>query len=171
MKVLVTAASKHGATAEIATIIGDVIRAQGHECDLRPPDTVLDIDAYGCVIIGSAVYGGQWMEPSRSFVDRLRADLLDRPVFLFSSGPIGPTAKLAADAVEVDRIELETEAVDYRVFAGRLDKAHLSAPERFVAGVVRAPGGDFRPWDDITDWAREIGRFLGEPGLVVRPAG
>src|SRR4249920_1809687 len=111
MKVLVTAASKHGSTAEIAAIIGQVIRAEGHEVDLRAPGSVADIDAYGCVIIGSAVYGGQWLEPSRAFVDRLRDELLDRPVFLFSSGPLGATRKLSADAAEVDRIELATQAV------------------------------------------------------------
>lgn len=160
MKVLVTAASKHGSTAEIARLIGDVIRAEGHDVELRLPDDVVSVEAFGCVVIGSAVYGGQWLEPARAFVDRHRADLLDRPVFLFSSGPLGPPQRLSADPAELDRIEGETQAIDHQIFAGRLDRHHLSRPERFIVGVVRAPGGDFRPWEDITDWAREIGRFL-----------
>jgi menaquinone-dependent protoporphyrinogen oxidase len=160
MRVLVTVASKHGSTAEIARIIGDLIRSEGHDVELRPPETVASVEPYGCVVIGSAVYGGQWLEPARAFVDRHRVDLLDRPVFLFSSGPLGPPQRLSADATDVDRIEGETQAIDHQTFAGRLDKSHLSRPERLIASVVRAPGGDFRPWEDISDWAREIGRFL-----------
>ena len=31
--------------------------------------------------------------------------------------------------------------------------------ERLVTMVVHADG-DFRPWDDIADWAKEIARYL-----------
>ena len=50
--------------------------------------------------------------------------------------------------------------MDHRVFAGRLVESELSRPERIVIKVVRAPYGDFREWDDITQWASEIARFV-----------
>jgi menaquinone-dependent protoporphyrinogen oxidase len=50
--------------------------------------------------------------------------------------------------------------MDQRVFAGRLTQSELSLPERLVVRAGHAPYGDFRPWDDIADWATEIGRYL-----------
>jgi hypothetical protein len=34
--------------------------------------------------------------------------------------------------------------------------------ERAIAAVVRAPDGDFRPWDEVMDWAAGIARTLKE---------
>jgi menaquinone-dependent protoporphyrinogen oxidase len=70
MAVLVTAASRYGSTAEIASAIGDVLRDSGLDVAVVPPDTVKDLDAYEAVVMGSAVYAGRWVKPAREFVDR-----------------------------------------------------------------------------------------------------
>jgi menaquinone-dependent protoporphyrinogen oxidase len=89
MKVLITAASKHGATAEIAAVIGRVLETQGLEVDVLAPDAVQNVDGYGAVIVGSGVYAGQWLGEAKDFVDRHEAALRERPLFVFSSGPVG----------------------------------------------------------------------------------
>ena len=55
-----------------------------------------------------------------------------------------------------------TGARGHHLFAGKLDKAMLSFPERAIVGALRAPDGDFRDWDEIRNWANEIVVYLGE---------
>ena len=160
MKVLVTAASRHGTTAEIAQIIAGVMRTSGITVDVMAPEEVASVHPYDAVILGSAVYAGHWLEPAKEFVVRHHQELADLPVFLFSSGPLGDPPKPAREPEEARAIESSTGAMDQRVFAGRLTQSQLSLPERLIVKAVRAPYGDFRPWDDIMDWAIEIARYL-----------
>ena len=40
-------------------------------------------------MIGSAAYYGRWLKEATRFVRRERESLVGRPVWLFSSGPVG----------------------------------------------------------------------------------
>ena len=159
MKVLVSAASKHGSTAEIANVLASVLRTAGVEADVVPPDSVTSLAAYDAVILGSGVYAGHWLGPAKAFVRRYRFELADLPVFLFSSGPVGDPAKPTRDPVDMVELDETTNPVDHQVFAGRVTRSQLGLFERLVTTSVHADG-DFRPWDDIADWAKEIARFL-----------
>jgi menaquinone-dependent protoporphyrinogen oxidase len=125
MKILVTTASKHGATAQIGTAIADHLTSAGHEADVREPDAVRDLDGIDAVVLGSAVYAGHWLKSARGFVTRLSPELARRPVWLFSSGPVGDPPKPAEDAVDVAAAVADTGAREHRVFAGRVDKDQL----------------------------------------------
>jgi menaquinone-dependent protoporphyrinogen oxidase len=57
-RVLVTAASRHGATAQIAGAIAERLTAAGHDVNLREPESVHDLDNIDAVVLGSAVYMG-----------------------------------------------------------------------------------------------------------------
>jgi menaquinone-dependent protoporphyrinogen oxidase len=160
VKVLVTAASRHGATAEIAKQIAEILSLSTIEVDVRPPDQVETVAPYDAVVLGSGVYAGRWLEPARQLVEREREALAARPVWLFSSGPVGDPAKPAAEPVEVAAIARKTQAIDHRVFAGKLDRQQLGFGERAIVLAVHAAEGDFRPWEAVTDWALEIGRSL-----------
>ena len=163
MKVLVTAASKHGSTTEIASVIATVLQKADVEAEVIDPESVTTLTGYDAVVVGSAVYAGHWLGPAREFVLRYELELADLPVFLFSSGPIGDPPKPAQDPTDMIELDEATGAVDHQVFAGRVTRGQLNAFERLVTMVVHADG-DFRPWDDIADWATEIARFLkGEP--------
>jgi menaquinone-dependent protoporphyrinogen oxidase len=166
MRVLVTAASRHGSTAEIAAVIAAVLRTADIEADVRDPATVSSLAGYDAVILGSAVYAGHWLEPAMAFVRRFRIELPELPVFLFSSGPIGDPPKPTRDSVDLAALDDSTGAIDHQVFAGRVTRSQLNVFERLVTVVVHVDG-DFRPWDDIADWAKEIARFLhGESGIA-----
>ncbi len=75
MKVLVTAASRHGTTAEIARVIAGVLRSSNLTVDVMAPAEVASIEAYDAVILGSAVYAGRWLEPAKDFVIRHEQEL------------------------------------------------------------------------------------------------
>jgi menaquinone-dependent protoporphyrinogen oxidase len=162
MRVLVTAASKHGATAEIASSIGSVLESAGIEAEVRSPDEVGGVNRYDGAVIGSAVYAGHWLAAAKEFVTREAAPLATKPVWLFSSGPLGDPAKPVEEPVDVPSIREQTGARDHRIFPGRLLRRELGMGERAIAAVVRAPDGDFRPWDEVMDWAAGIARTLKE---------
>jgi menaquinone-dependent protoporphyrinogen oxidase len=90
MKVLVTAATKHRATAEIAAAIGEGLGGEhGLDATVVPPEQVVTVAGYDAVVLGSAVCAGHWLAPAKELVDRAAGALAGKPVWLFSSGPVG----------------------------------------------------------------------------------
>lgn len=160
MKVLVTAASRHGATAEIAQAIARTLHEHGLDADEREPDQVHDLSGYDAAVVGSAVYVGHWLDGAKQLIERQADALRAMPVWLFSSGPIGDPPKPTEDPVDVADLLETTQANDHRVFAGRLDKGRLSLGEKAVVVALRAPVGDYRDWDDIAAWAGQIAATL-----------
>jgi Flavodoxin domain len=79
MKVLVTAASKHGATAEIASVIAALLEAEHIAVDVLAPEQVDNVAGYDAVVLGSGVYAGHWLKPAKRFVDRHESELRELP--------------------------------------------------------------------------------------------
>ncbi len=157
MKVLVTVASKHGSTYEIGEMICAELRASQIDADLKEVSAVSSISDYDALVLGSAVYAGDWLPQAKAFARRFGARLAGRPLWLFSSGPVGddhpqPVNDLKKMAAPLGAVQPR----DHRVFAGRLDSHDLGMVERLMMRAVKAPEGDFRDWDDIRSWAREI---------------
>jgi menaquinone-dependent protoporphyrinogen oxidase len=170
MHILVAVASRHGSTREIADTIADELRLVGLSADVRDAEEVLTIDDYAGVVLGSAVYMGNWCAAARAFVERHRTELRSIPVWLFSSGPIGaPDPQPHGDPSRVAEFALATHALEHRVFAGKLDDAGLSIPERLVCRMVGAQSGDFRNWPAIRTWARDIAASMNAGDLATVP--
>lgn len=166
MKVLVSAASKHGATAGIADAIASALMSRGFEVMVKEPGHVEEVHTFDAMVVGSAVYAGHWMKPAIELTERFAERFPGKPVWLFSSGPLGEPPKPTEDPVDVAGVMEVTGARGHRVFAGKLDKAMLSFPERAIVGALRAPYGDFRDWDEIRNWAGEIADSLVEAGAA-----
>jgi menaquinone-dependent protoporphyrinogen oxidase len=162
MKILVAAASKHGATEGIAEAIGTELVSRGMTVTVAPVDRVGSAAGYDAVVLGSAVYLGKWMKPAKEFATRESATLSSIPVWLFSSGPIGAAAADPdpGDRRQGDEIAKAIGARDHRLFAGKLDRERLSLLERAPVRMAKLPDGDFRPWDEIRAWAAEIAEAL-----------
>ena len=169
MRVLVTAASRHGATHEIASAIAAGLNRRGVDAEARPAEELGSLDGFDAFVIGSAVYIGRWLEPAQRLVEDHGARLATAPVWLFSSGPLGPPDALKPEGEPVDVADLvETSAAaDHRVFAGRLDRKRLGFGEKAVVVAVRAPEGDFRDWDAIDGYAAEIASRLAQAGTSI----
>ena len=161
MRVLVTAATKYGATAEIAQAIAETLGDRGLEATVLAPEQVEGADGYDAVVVGSAVYAGHWLQPARELIERHAAALAGRPVWLFSSGPVGDPPKPEEDPVDVAELLAATGAREHRVFAGKLVRKQLSFPERAIVSALRVPEGDFRDWTEIRQWAAGIADALG----------
>ncbi len=165
VRVLVSAASMHGSTSDIAQVIAEVLSEQGLAVTVLPPGEVQSIDEYDAVIIGSAVYVSHWLDPAKDLVNRCLDQLGTRPVWLFSSGPVGnPLSKLALamakDPVEMAGLRIATHARDHRRFAGKLDRKVLSHAQRASLLIFHGLEGDFRDWTEIRQWASGIAEEL-----------
>ena len=160
MKVLVAAGSKYGSTREIAEAIGAVLSERGLDAEVTSPERVESLAPYDAVILGSAVYAGRWHQDARELVERTGEQLRARPVWLFSSGPIGDPPKPEEDPVDAAGLVEATGARDHRVFPGKLVRKQLSFPEKAIVMALRAPEGDFRDWEAIRSWASEIADAL-----------
>jgi len=161
MKILITGASRHGSTREIADAIAEELRTTGLAADVRDAASVTSLDGYDAVFIGSAIYMGGWMPEARHLIDRCETPLRERAVWLFSSGPLGnDDPQPAGEPAQIAEILQRTNARQHQVFAGKLDRDALGFGERMIARMVHAPDGDFRDWDAIRDWARQIAKAL-----------
>jgi menaquinone-dependent protoporphyrinogen oxidase len=160
--VLVAAASKHGATLDIADVIAGVLSHRGFEVVDKQVDEVGDLGGIDAAVIGSAVYVGRWMPEAVSFVDRFGAQLSALPVWLFSSGPVGDPPKPAGEPEGAVEIARNINAREHRVFGGNLDTDRLGIGERLIVGMLKAPQGDFRDLDEVRAWAGRIADELDQ---------
>lgn len=160
-RVLVAYASKHGATTEIATKIGEILNEAGLNATVLPAEEVGDLTPFDAVVLGSAVYAGSWRKEAVKFLETYASSLAKIPVWLFSSGPTGegdpvnlmngwrfPTAQ--------EPLANRIHPQDIAVFNGELDTEKLNFAEKLIIKGVKAPVGDFRNWDSITNWAANI---------------
>lgn len=164
-KILVAYATKHGATAEIASKIGEVLRQAGLQAEVSPVKEVKNLADYKAVILGSAVYIGAWRKEAVQFLKANQQALAERAVWVFSSGPTGegdPNELLKgwryppAQQPLVDSIHPR----GITVFHGNLDVKKLNALEKWLIKNVKAQTGDFRDWNAITAWATSIADAL-----------
>ena len=174
MKVLVVYASRYGATQRIAERIADLLRQQGLEVPVQQADSADRAEGYDAVVIGSAAYYFRWMKEAKAYVQRNRNALFGRPVWLFSSGPLGnartdPQGRDVREAtipMEIGEILETVHPVEHHVFFGALDYGKLGFFHRlltkmpFNKGGALFPQGDFRDWAEIEGWATSIGRTL-----------
>ncbi len=161
MRVLVTVASKHGATADNGRLITDGLIDAGIDAVSVPPDLVASVDEYEAVVIGSAVYLGRWMAPAADLIRRHADVLATKRVWLFSSGPVGDPPSPEGDPLEIPELMALSGAKAHHIFAGRLVRHGLGPGERLVVTVVGAPDGDFRSPAEIGEWTARLARDLG----------
>ncbi len=164
-KILVAYASKHGATAEIAEKIAEVLKASGIDADLKPAKEAGDVAHYAAVVLGSAAYIGQWRKEVVKILTEQEEKLALRPVWLFYSGPSGEgdPVELLKGRIFPDKLKAVVERikpVDTKVFHGDIRPEKFGPFERWIIKTVKSPVGDFRDWDAITAWAKQIAAEL-----------
>jgi menaquinone-dependent protoporphyrinogen oxidase len=175
VSVLVAYASRHGATGEIAEHIAAGLRASGQPADARPIHEAGDLEDYEGFVIGSATYSTHWLTDATAFVRCNQELLAERPVWLFSSGPLGAevTPATLVDLIaafgpkEIYWLQAAIHPREHRIFYGALISGGLSfiesASRKRRATRLILPEGDFRNWAQIRGWAEGIARELAQP--------
>lgn len=156
MTVLVTYASKHGATQGIAEAIGERLRERGLDAEVRPVREVKGLERYDKIVLGSAVYLGAWLKDATAFLDRHEEALRRLPLWLYSSGPTADDPMDLAVSVKTRQRLDALGARDHHLFRAALDPKRLNLLERTAIKAAKSPIGDFRDWSDIERWADAI---------------
>ena len=172
-KVLVAYASRLGGTRGIAEAIGASLEKRGHEVNVKSVSDVPSIDGYDAIVLGSGVFAGNWHEPALAFARRNQAGLRARPVWLFSSGPVGDIKNPGplSDPKDIGDLRDRLRPRGHTVFWGSLDRAALDGSDlgtltRFISKRF-IPEGDWRDWPAIDAWAGTIAETLREAPVAV----
>jgi menaquinone-dependent protoporphyrinogen oxidase len=126
MHVLVAYASRHGATQGIAERIAETLKATGIDAEAQPVASVKSAAGYDAFVIGSAAYMFHWLREAVALVRHNRGVLAAKPVWLFSSGPLGTDAfdaqgrdqKVVAVPKEIPELANSVHAREHHVFFG-----------------------------------------------------
>jgi menaquinone-dependent protoporphyrinogen oxidase len=178
MRVLVVYASKYGSTKGIAERIAQTLRAAGHQSAAVPAASPGPPAGYDAYVIGSATYMFSWMHEATDFVHQNAELLATKPVWLFSSGPLG-TSTTDAQGRDVLETTVPKQIAElsnlirprgHHVFFGAFHSEKLSLAHRLISSMPALkqvmPEGDFRNWNEIDAWARGIASALA-PALAV----
>jgi menaquinone-dependent protoporphyrinogen oxidase len=160
-KVLVTYASKYGSTGGVADAIGKELCTKDVAADTVLIKNAGNISSYQGVIIGSAIYMGNWMPEAVDFVEKNRDILGQVPVayFLVCMTLSQPTEKNRTKVLSymdpLLKAVPEIKPIGIGTFAGALDYKNLSWLNKKILKSKGSPEGDFRDWNAIRAWARE----------------
>ena len=161
-KFLVAYASKYGSTGGVADAIGKELCNRGAAADVCMLKNIRDLNPYGGVVVGSAIYRGKWLPEAVDFVERNREVLRQVPVayFLVCTTMCKPTEKNRRKVVAyLDPVLAavpQVQPLRIGAFAGALDYSKLSSPIKVIMKLKGAPEGDFRDWTAIRTWAEGL---------------
>lgn len=177
-KVLVAYASVSGSTGEVAQAIGEVIQGDAASVQVSSVKDVDSVAPYDAVILGSSIRAGKWLPEAFDFLDRHQKALSKMPVAYFTT-----CLALVEDTEDNRRTVLaymepvrqaapQIEPVGLGLFAGSLDPNRLALPS---LRNKLAPQGDYRDWDAIKGWAKEIkpviiGQVASDEPVILRDA-
>lgn len=164
-KTLIAYASKHGSTAEIAERIKEILLGKNLAADLLPVEEVKELTSYDYIIVGSAVYIGQWQKKAAKFLKENKDLLTKKKVWFFSTGPTGEgnPEELMKGWKFPESLQSTADLikpVEIKLFGGALVESKLNTLEKMTIKMVKAPMGDFRDWEDVEYWAHDIARVI-----------
>jgi menaquinone-dependent protoporphyrinogen oxidase len=166
-KVLILYASKKGSTAEVAAYLADVLRKQHIAVDVsNAAEFNKDVVEYDAVLIGTGIYHGMWLNPLWNTLRRLSEQLAEIPVWGFAlcvrvleeDGEAHIQKHYLPHKI-LDKINLQ----QFKFFAGRLGALTPSEMSSFAErydGKYVHQRGDFRDWDAIHLYGKEIAKAL-----------
>jgi menaquinone-dependent protoporphyrinogen oxidase len=166
-KVLIAYASKCGSTGGVAEAVGEVLCGAEAAVDVRPIGEVTDVNGYGGVIVGSAVYMRRLMPQAVDFVKANQQALSQVPVACFVvCGTLREDTQENREsaAAYLDPIREVVQLADEGLFAGAMDFAKMSLAYQLVARVMGGSESDWRDWDAIRGWAEGLATTMLDGG-------
>ncbi|WP_020121501.1 flavodoxin domain-containing protein [Streptomyces canus] len=154
--VLVTYGTTNGSTARIAETIADVLCKDGLTAEAVPAQSVTTLASYDAVVVGGGLYAGRWQKHARRFLRRHSRALAERPLWLFSSGPLDASAseRDIPPVPGVKKAMAELDAREHVTFGGCLEEGAKGWVARMI--LRNGKGGDFRDFTAIETWAAHV---------------
>ena len=162
-KILVTYATRAGATFEVAMRVAEVLRAAGATVDVKPVTAVHEMKGYDAVVVGSAIRMGHWLPEAVAFVQAHRETLSHIPTayFLVSGFLRDDTPEMRRKVLAyLDPVRKILEPTSIGMFAGKMDYSKMDWLDRSIAEAVSSSEGDWRSWEAIRSWAQGLQPIL-----------
>lgn len=170
MKILVTYATTHGSTAEVAEFMARTLRTYNVEVEVKNVKEVESLTEYDAYILGSAIHGGLWLREMSVFTRRNREQLGSHPAYFWVTC-IRALEEDGRDYAQKYYFDPEIlKALQVRltgVFTGKLRTDAISHDElwylashydgRQIPGIIK---DDFRDWADIAAWTAKVAKDL-----------
>jgi menaquinone-dependent protoporphyrinogen oxidase len=158
--VLVAYGTTNGSTARIAETVAETLNGAGLTAEALPAQSVTSLAPYDAVIVGGGLYAGRWQKDARRFLRRHGRALAERPLWLFSSGPLDPSAseRDIPPVPGVSKAMVRLDAKGHVTFGGCLEEG----AKGWVAGMIlrSGKGGDFRDFPAVRAWASGVAAEL-----------
>jgi menaquinone-dependent protoporphyrinogen oxidase len=164
-KILVTYASRAGATRGVAEAICKTLTEAGAQVDVLPMQEVKDLAPYQAVVAGSAIQAANWLPEAMEFVQVNRATLARKPfaAFLVCMTLAMPGANKYREHVAnwMAPVRSLVRPVSEGLFAGAFDIRKVPSFSdrlkfRLSAAIGVWPEGDQRDWNGIRTWSESI---------------
>lgn len=161
--ILVTYASRFGATQGVAEAIAKTLAERGAQVDVLPMQEVQDLTPYRAVVAGSAINAGAWLPEAIQFMKTNQAALRQKP---FAAFLVCMTLTMRSDyrshvATWLDPVRALVRPVSEGLFPGALDIRKIpSFSDRLkfrlsvLFGVWKE--GDHRDWEAVRAWAENL---------------
>ncbi|MBN1685032.1 MAG: flavodoxin domain-containing protein [Spirochaetales bacterium] len=170
--ILVTYATTHGSTREVAQAVGTELRAKHLQVEVADCKNIRDLESCDAVILGAPLYMFRLHGHARRFLSRNQNALQSVPVAMFALGPFHDVEKEWNEA----RGQLDKELAKYpwfkpvsvELFGGKFDPANMRMPYKLIPALKQMGEGDIRDWDAIRAWAAGLPRLL-KPGSEQSP--
>lgn len=162
-KILVTFATRTGSTIGVAQAVADVLKLGDARVDVVPVRHTHEISHYNAVIIGSSIRMGRWLPEAVEFCAEHAAELNKIPTAIFTVHLLNrdnsEMSRKARQAYTAPVREILTPTAEV-FFNGKMDYTKLNFLERVMAKSMatsyNTPQGDYRDWEAIRRWAKEI---------------
>jgi menaquinone-dependent protoporphyrinogen oxidase len=166
--VLLAYATRFGSTQEVAETVAASLREAGLKVDLRLMRQVESLDQYEVVVLGAAIYNAKWHADAHQFLAQHQEALRQRPVVIFTLGPLSTSAAAKRNS----RRQLDRELAKYpwlkpvalEIFVGKLDPSKLGFFER-----LGTTASDHRDWEAIRLWAKALPARLQNAEVLSPP--
>jgi menaquinone-dependent protoporphyrinogen oxidase len=163
-RILVAYATRNGSTTGIAQAIGRELVSAGHPVDVTEIKAISTLAGYNAIVIGGPLYMGSVDGAVGKFVKRYGEQLGGLPVAAFAVGLAPKNQEPGAVEMAMGALKKSLEPltpVASALFAGKLDPAKVNFVMRKFLEMAKIPSGDFRDWDAIAAWARELPGKMG----------
>jgi menaquinone-dependent protoporphyrinogen oxidase len=177
-KILILYGTTEGHTTKIANHISTVLKAKGHETEVRigtdlPSD--FSLEKFGAIIIGASIHVGKHQSYIGEFV-KTHLPLLERipsAFFLVSLTAGSPKEEDRVPAMHCATKflrEIGWQPRKVGIFAGALQYTQYGFIKRFIMKMIakRAGGStdtsrdyEYTNWDSVTRFAEEFSALLG----------
>jgi len=168
--VLIAYTTKYGSTREVAQRIGSVFNEEGMGADVRDVKEIKKMDGYKAVILGGPIVMNKLRPAVIKLAHKYRNFLQKVPVAYFTLGVTMKTDNLE-NRVQATRYLDDLckirEPVSLGLFAGKVDYSRIGPLFRWsfqkdTSGMLNE--GDFRDWNVIEQWARNLVKLLPSTG-------